>query len=236
MTRVDTETRQTTGIVLAVGLFAAGDSYSHIFSLARAHHQDVISAALLPLAGDGLVIAASRVMLIAASRGLDVPFRARLTFWAGVAATIAANWAYGYQHGHSSALLSVWATACYLGATEMLTWMHAHLRPHPKKVNAFRRASSDPVPDAPNDPDPDASEDELADESPRQRAPRRPLEELLALAEAKFAGVRTGAEIPVLRTIQAELGIGQANAQTVQAHLKAIWAQDSVASLLPACM
>ena len=48
MNRTDTATRRvTTAIVLAVGLFAGGDSYAHIFNLARTHGQDVLSAALL---------------------------------------------------------------------------------------------------------------------------------------------------------------------------------------------
>ena len=40
MTANDTATRRvTTGIVLAVGLFAGSDSYSHIYTLARDHGQ-----------------------------------------------------------------------------------------------------------------------------------------------------------------------------------------------------
>jgi hypothetical protein len=59
-TTADAATRRaTTAIVGAVALFAAGDSYVHIYSLARSHGQDVISAALLPLAGDGVIAAAS---------------------------------------------------------------------------------------------------------------------------------------------------------------------------------
>ena len=39
MTANDTATRRvTTGIVLAVGLFAGSGSYSHIYTLARHHH------------------------------------------------------------------------------------------------------------------------------------------------------------------------------------------------------
>src|SRR6202030_4540519 len=50
----DTATRRvTTGIVLAVGLFAGSDSYSHIYTLARDHGQDIASAALLTLAREG---------------------------------------------------------------------------------------------------------------------------------------------------------------------------------------
>jgi len=51
MNRQDATTRRTTtAIVAAVALFAAGDSYSHIYDLARLHHESWVSAALLPLA------------------------------------------------------------------------------------------------------------------------------------------------------------------------------------------
>jgi len=47
MTANDTATRRvTTGIVLAVGVFAGNDSYSHIYTLARDHGQPITSAAL----------------------------------------------------------------------------------------------------------------------------------------------------------------------------------------------
>lgn len=82
-------TRVVTWIVAAVALFAAGDSYVHIFDLAREHGPGgvpgVISAALLPLAGDGVVAAASAAMLAAARNRKTVPLRARLTLVAGLA-------------------------------------------------------------------------------------------------------------------------------------------------------
>jgi hypothetical protein len=83
--RADTPTRRvTTAIVVSVGLFAGGDSYSHIFHLARLHGQDVVSAALVPLAGDGLVVAASATMLAAARINAPVPARARLMMLGGI--------------------------------------------------------------------------------------------------------------------------------------------------------
>ena len=92
MTANDTATRRvTTGIVLAVGLFAGSDSYSHIYTLARDHGQAIASAALLPLAGDGLIAAASSAMLVASRQGRDVPVLARVMLLAGIGATIAAN-------------------------------------------------------------------------------------------------------------------------------------------------
>ena len=72
MTANDTATRRvTTEIVLAVGLFAGSDSYFHIYTLARDHGQAIASAALLPLAGDGLIAAASSAMLVASRQGRD---------------------------------------------------------------------------------------------------------------------------------------------------------------------
>jgi hypothetical protein len=106
VTRSDSATRKaTTAIVLAVGLFAGGDSYAHIHSLARSHGQDMISAALLPLAGDGLIAAASSVMLVAARQQRPIPLKARVMLLAGIATTIAANVAYGLPHGRTDALL-----------------------------------------------------------------------------------------------------------------------------------
>jgi hypothetical protein len=124
MTANDTATRRvTTGIVLAVGLFAGSDSYSHIYTLARDHGQAIVSAALLPLAGDGLIAAASSAMLVASRQGRDVPRLARVMLLAGIGATIAANVGYGLHAGITGALLSVWPVAAYVGCMELLTWM-----------------------------------------------------------------------------------------------------------------
>jgi len=112
ITSNDTATRRvTTGIVLAVGLFAGSDSYSHIYTLARDHGQAIASAALLPLAGDGLIAAASSAMLVASRQGRDVPVLARVMLLAGIGATIAANVGYGLHAGLTGALLSVWPAA-----------------------------------------------------------------------------------------------------------------------------
>src|SRR5258707_7108875 len=53
----------TAGVVLAVAGFAAVVSYSHIYDLARAHGQTGTAARLLPLSVDGLILAASLVLL-----------------------------------------------------------------------------------------------------------------------------------------------------------------------------
>ena len=148
MTANDTATRRvTTGIVLAVGLFAGSDSYSHIYTLARDHGQAIASAALLPLAGDGLIAAASSAMLVASRQGRDVPVLARVMLLAGIGATIAANVGYGLHAGLTGALLSVWPVAAYVGCMELLTWMRRNTGMHP----AARPASADAAADAPDE-------------------------------------------------------------------------------------
>jgi len=48
---------------------------------------------------DGLILAASLVLLHEARNGRDTPRLARLTLWLGIAATIGANIAYGAGYG-----------------------------------------------------------------------------------------------------------------------------------------
>ena len=63
----------TAAVVAAVAAFAAVVSYSHIYDLAREHGQAGTAARLLPLSVDGLILAASLVMLHAARTGGPVP-------------------------------------------------------------------------------------------------------------------------------------------------------------------
>jgi hypothetical protein len=66
--------RFTTAVVVcAVAGFAAVVSYSHIYGLGRAHGQDGTAARLLPLSVDGLILAASLVLLHEARNDRDAP-------------------------------------------------------------------------------------------------------------------------------------------------------------------
>ena len=67
----------TAAVVCAVAAFAAVVSYSHIYGLARAHGQDGTAARLLPLSVDGLILAASLVLLHEARNDRDAPRLAR---------------------------------------------------------------------------------------------------------------------------------------------------------------
>ena len=212
MSRQDTATRRvTTGIVLAVAAFAGGDSYAHIFDLARAHGQDILSAALLPLAGDGVIAAASAVLLVASRQGRGIPLRARVLLLAGIAATAAANLAYGLPSGPTGALLSIWPVVAYLGCMELLTWMRANTQPAKTRTASAAASPDTAAPAAPVS---------LAREHRQHR--QQPAAELLTTAERLFPTVKAGGKIPGLREIQNVMSVGQPKSQTVQAHFRAL--------------
>jgi Protein of unknown function (DUF2637) len=111
----------TAVVVCAVAAFAAVVSYSHIYGLGRAHGQNGTAARLLPLSVDGLILAASLVLLHEARNGRDVPRLARFMLWLGIAATIGANIAYGAGYGLLGALISAWPAVAFIGAVEIAT-------------------------------------------------------------------------------------------------------------------
>ena len=109
----------TAAVVCAVAAFAAVVSYSHIYGLGRAHGQDGTAARLLPLSVDGLILAASLVLLHEARNDRDAPRLARFMLWLGIGATIGANIAFGVRYGLLGALISAWPAVAFIGAVEI---------------------------------------------------------------------------------------------------------------------
>ena len=109
----------TAAVVCAVAAFAAVVSYSHIYGLGRAHGQDGTAARLLPLSVDGLILAASLVLLHEARNGRDAPRLARFMLWLGIGATVGANIAFGAGYGLLGALISAWPAVAFIGAVEI---------------------------------------------------------------------------------------------------------------------
>jgi hypothetical protein len=109
----------TAAVVCAVAAFAAVVSYSHIYGLGRAYGQDGTAARLLPLSVDGLILAASLVLLHEARNDRDAPRLARFMLWLGIAATIGANIAFGAGYGLLGALISAWPAVAFIGAVEI---------------------------------------------------------------------------------------------------------------------
>jgi hypothetical protein len=88
---------RTNGTYASRSVSAAVVSYSHIYGLGRARGQDGTAARLLPLSVDGLILAATLVLLHEARNDRDAPALARFILWLGISATIGANVAHGSQ-------------------------------------------------------------------------------------------------------------------------------------------
>jgi hypothetical protein len=69
---------------------------------------------------DGLIWAASMVVLDASRRGQRVPRLAAWSLGAGICATVGANLAHGVGHGPVGALVSAWPALALVGSFELL--------------------------------------------------------------------------------------------------------------------
>jgi hypothetical protein len=113
--------RLTTALaVLGVAAIAAIISYQHAYELIRARGETGFAARLLPLTIDGLIWAASMVILDASRRNQRVPRLAAWSLGCAIAATIGANLAHGLNHGPIGALISAWPAFALVGSFELL--------------------------------------------------------------------------------------------------------------------
>ena len=106
--------------VATVAAVAAVISYRHAYELVTAHGETGLTARLLPFTVDGLILAASMLILDASRRHQPVPPLARWCLGAGIAATIGANLAHGLGHGPIGALVSGWPALALAGSCELL--------------------------------------------------------------------------------------------------------------------
>jgi hypothetical protein len=105
---------------VAVASVAAIISYQHAYELVTSHGEAGLTAHLLPFTVDGLIWAASMVVLDASRRHHPVP---RLAVWSlatGIVATIGANLAHGLGHGPIGAMVSAWPALALVGSFELL--------------------------------------------------------------------------------------------------------------------
>jgi hypothetical protein len=113
--------RLTTALaVAAVAAVAAVISYRHTYELVRSHGESGLTAQLVPFTVDGLILAASMLLLDASRRNQAAPPLARWCLGAGIVATIGANLAHGLGHGPIGALVSAWPALALAGSFELL--------------------------------------------------------------------------------------------------------------------
>jgi hypothetical protein len=120
--------RITTALaVVAVAGVAAIISYHHAYELVTTHGETGLTAHLLPFTVDGLIWAASMVVLDASRRNHPVPRMAKWSMAVGIVATIGANVAHGLNHGPIGALISAWPAMALVGSFELLMLL---IKPH----------------------------------------------------------------------------------------------------------
>src|SRR3954453_10249082 len=114
---IDRLIRATTAMaVMTVAVIAAIISYRHAYELVRSHGESGTTARLVPLTVDGLIWAASMVVLDANRRARPVPPPALWSLGAGIVATVGANLAHGVGHGPIGALVSAWPALALVGS------------------------------------------------------------------------------------------------------------------------
>lgn len=113
--------RITTALAVAtVAAVAAVISYRHAYELVSTHGETGMTARLVPFTVDGLIVAASMLILDANRRGRPVPALAHWCLAAGIVATTCANLAHGLGHGPIGALVSAWPALALAGSFELL--------------------------------------------------------------------------------------------------------------------
>src|SRR6266699_2512875 len=113
--------RLTTALAVAcVAAVAAVISYRHAYELVRSHGESGPTARLVPFTVDGLIWAASMLILDANRRSRPVPLLARWCLGAGIVATIGANLAHGLGDGPIGALVSAWPALALVVSFELL--------------------------------------------------------------------------------------------------------------------
>src|SRR5260370_42567753 len=112
--------RFTTALAVAtVAAVAAVISYRHAYERVSMQGETGLTARLVPFTVDGLIVAASMLILDANRRGRPAPVLAHWCLAAGIVATTCANLAHGLGHGPIGALISAWPALALAGSLEL---------------------------------------------------------------------------------------------------------------------
>lgn len=135
--------RVTTALAVAtVAAVAAVISYRHAYELVSTHGETGMTARLVPFTVDGLILAASMLILDANRRTRTVPPLAQWCLGAGILATVGANMAHGLGHGPIGALVSAWPAVALAGSFELLmTLIRTEARSIPSSAASLQARS-----------------------------------------------------------------------------------------------
>lgn len=220
----------TAATVVLVGAIAAVISYRHALAVIRDHGETGVTALLVPVSVDGLLLVAALVMLDAARHGQRAPWLAKLALACGIGATITLNAMHGAVRGPVSASLAALPAITLVISVELLMGL----------IRSGREtADPAPVPDLETDPVPDPETVPggwaMWDHIPTDPAPAAPsvaltatvetggpeLAGLVGTARDRFAEDLAAGDLPSLRRIRSTLHVGHEKASAVRAALEA---------------
>jgi len=138
----------TVAAVLAVAAVAAVISYRHAITVVTSHGEPGTVGHLYPVVIDGLIVAASMVLLDAARHREKPPALSLWLLAAGIAATLAANVLAGVAAGLLGAVVAAWPALAFVGCYELLMLLvRASARRSPgTTAHGLPAAVSSPVP------------------------------------------------------------------------------------------
>jgi hypothetical protein len=133
--------------VLAVAAVAAWISYRHAVQVVTAHGEPGTVGHWYPVVIDGLIIAASMVLLDAARHREEAPRLAWLLLAAGIGATLAVNVLAGTASGWLGAVIASWPALAFVGCYELLMMLvRAAARRTPAEVGEPEEPQADQIP------------------------------------------------------------------------------------------
>jgi Protein of unknown function (DUF2637) len=189
--------------VTGVAVVAGWVSYVHAYRVVSAHGETGVLAGLYPGTVDGLIYAASMVLLDAARRAVPAPPLARWLLAAGIGATLVANVWSGLAYGPPGALVASWPALALVGSYELLMLL----------VRRQAQARTSPVAGRSRQARPRAR----AQARSRGTAPVTPEH-----AEVHFAPLLAAGTVPSLRQVRAQLHVGTDRARQLRDHLASL--------------
>ncbi|MGH3403814.1 MAG: DUF2637 domain-containing protein [Streptosporangiaceae bacterium] len=130
--------------VLAVAAVAAVISYRHAVLVVTGHGEPGMVGHLYPVVIDGLIVAASMVLLDSARHREKPPALSLWLLGAGIGATLAANVLAGVPSGLLGAIVAAWPAAAFVGCYELLMML---VRASARRAGDAAADPSQPVPD-----------------------------------------------------------------------------------------